>query len=194
MSEPTRPERGDGDEPAPSLFLLVGPPAAGKLTLARALERRTGAIVVDNHLVNNAVFVPIGLNRAPGVRLEGTDALRARVWDVVIEATEAAPAHLSHVFTIWLEDAPGSAAHVERLRSLAGRRGVRFVPVWVRAGTETLLERVDDPGRAERGKLTDPGTLREILALPLLPAPEDAIELDTGELSPERAVDAILGR
>lgn len=194
MSEPTSPEREGDDDPVPSLYLLVGPPAAGKLTLARELERRTGTIVVDNHLVNNAVFVPIGLNRSPEVRLEGTDALRARVWDVVIEATEAAPAHLSHVFTLWLEDAPGSAAHVERLRSLAGRRGVRFVPVWVRASTETLLGRVDDPGRAERGKLTDPGTLQEILDLPLLPAPQDAIELDTGELSPERAVDVVLGR
>ena len=194
MSDPLCRPSGSGDESVPSLFLLVGPPAAGKLTLARELERRAGAIVVDNHLVNNAVFVPIGLNRSPEVHLEATDALRARVWDVVIEATEAAPARLSHVFTVWLADSPGSSAHVERLRALAERRGVRFVPVWLQAGTETLLARVDDPGRAERGKLTDPGPLREILALPLLPAPEDALLLDTGTVSPDQAVDAILGR
>lgn len=192
-ASPDRPSGNDVGQ-GPSLVLLVGPPAAGKLTIARELERRTGAIVVDNHLVNNAVFVPIGLNRSPEVRLEATDALRARVWDVVIEATEAAPARLSHVFTVWLADAPGSAAHVERLRALAGRRGVRFVPVWLQAGTETLLARVDDPDRAERGKLTDPGALREILALPLLPAPEDALVLDTGTVSPDQAVDAILDR
>lgn len=194
MSDSLHRHPGSSDEQVPSLVLLVGPPAAGKLTIARELERRTGAIVVDNHLVSNAVFVPIGLNRSPEVRLEATDALRARVWDVVIEAAEAAPAPLSHVFTVWLPDAPGSVAHVERLRALAGRRGVRFVPVWLQAGTETLLARVDYPGRAERGKLTDPATLREILALPQLPVPEDALVLDTGTVSPEQAVDAILGR
>lgn len=55
------------------LFYLVGPPAVGKLTVARELERRTGAIVVEN------------------------------------------------------------AALVESLRSLAQRRAVRFVPVWLTA-------------------------------------------------------------
>lgn len=184
-------------DPAPAsttdarVFLLVGPPAVGKLTLARELERQAGAIVVDNHLVNNAVFVPLGLNRG-GVALADTDALRARVLDVVLEATLAAPAPLSHVFTVWLPDEPENAAHVERLRELARHRGARFVPVWLTAEPGTLLGRVDSPGRAEREKLTDPEVLGELLERPILPAPADALELDLTDLAPDEAARRIL--
>lgn len=174
------------------LYLLQGAPAVGKLTLARELERRTGAIVVDNHLVNNAVFLPIGLGRDPEVTLEQTDALRDRVRDVVHEATIAAPASLSHVFTFWLPDSPENAGHVERLRVLAERRGARFIPVWLTASREALLERVAAPGRAERSKLVDPGILSELLEKPQLPAPPDAVILDLSETTPAQAVQELL--
>ncbi len=173
------------------LFFLVGPPAVGKLSIARELARRSGAIVVDNHLVNNAVFVPMGLARG-GRDLADTDALRARVLDVVLEATLAAPAELSHVFTNWLPDEPDNAAHVQRLRDLAAQRGARFVPVWLTASADELAARVDSPERAERTKLTDPGILRDVLAIPQLPAPSDAIEADTSRMSIAEAAERIL--
>ena len=44
-----------GEQSGARLYLLQGAPAVGKLTLARELEARTGAIVVDNHLVNNEI-------------------------------------------------------------------------------------------------------------------------------------------
>lgn len=185
MTAPTSPAE-------PRLYLLQGPPAVGKLTLARELDRRTGAIVVDNHLVNNAVFLPIGLGRDPEVTLEQTDALRDRVRDVVHEATIAAPASLSHVFTFWLPDSPENAEHVERLRALAERRGARFIPVWLTASREALLERVAAPGRAERSKLVDPGILSELLEKPQLPAPPDAVILDLSETTPAQAVQELL--
>lgn len=174
------------------LFFLQGAPAVGKLTLARELERRTGAIVVDNHLVNNAVFVPMGMGRGAGVTLEQTDALRARVIDVVLEATRVAPPTLSHVFTNWLPDDPANAAHVDRLRDLARRRGARFVPVWMSASVEVLTARVSAPGRAERSKLVDPTVLRGLLERPELPAPGDALTLDMSETTPVQAAERIL--
>ncbi|MGP9537817.1 AAA family ATPase [Brachybacterium sp. AOP43-C2-M15] len=193
MSALTGPAAGESTHGGETrLYLLQGVPAVGKLTLARELERRTGAIVVDNHLVNNAVFVPMGMDRDVGVTLEQTDALRARVMDVVLEATLAAPAMLSHVFTIWVTDAPENAAHVERLRVLADRRGARFVPVWLSASPQALLARVDAPGRAERSKLVDPAVLRGLLERPELPAPPDALRLDLTETAPAQAVDRIL--
>ncbi|GAA1488569.1 AAA family ATPase [Brachybacterium sacelli] len=191
MSSSAHEDPGPGNAMAPTVFLLVGPPAVGKLRLARELERRIGAIVVDNHLVNNAVFVPMGLGRG-GVALADTDALRARVLDVVLEATLAAPAPRSHVFTNWLPEDPENAAHVERLRTLARRRGARFVPVWLTATPEALLRRVDAPGRAERSKLTDPAILRELLEVPAMPAPADALGLDLTTLTPDGAVTRIL--
>lgn len=174
------------------LYLLQGAPAVGKLTFAREIERLTGAIVIDNHLANNAVFVPMGLGRDPEVTLEQTDALRARVIDVVHEAALAAPARLSHVFTYWLPDDPDNDALVARLRALAERRGARFVPVWLTASHEALLARVTAPGRAERSKLVDPDTLRELLAMPQLPAPPDAVTVDLSETTPAQAVEGFL--
>ncbi|NMA78633.1 MAG: AAA family ATPase [Actinomycetales bacterium] len=176
----------------PRLYLLQGAPAVGKLTLALELERRTGAIVVDNHLVNNAVFVPMGLGRDPEVSLEQTDALRDRVREVVYEAALAAPGALSHVFTFWLPDSPENAEHAERLRLLAERRGARFVPVWLTASREALLARVAAPGRAERSKLVEPGVLSELLEKPQLPAPADAMVLDLSDTTPEQAVEGLL--
>lgn len=186
------PHHDDAQAVSPSLFLLVGPPAVGKLTLARELERCSGAIVVDNHLVNNAVFVPMGMHRRAGVELAQTDALRARVWDVVLDATEAAPAQLSHVFTVWLLDHEEGAEHVERLRSLAERRGARFVPVWLTASREALRSRVNAPARAERHKLTDWQTLDGLLEMPMLPPPADALRLELSTAGPAEAARQIL--
>lgn len=167
-------------QPAPpALYLLVGPPAVGKLSIARELAAQADVIVVDNHLVNNAVFVPIGLNRSEQVTLADTDALRDRVIDVVLEATAAAPAQLSHVFTNWLVDVDADVRHVERLRELARSRGVTFVPVWLTADREELRRRVPHPDRAARSKLADPELLDAALEHTPLPAPSDAFILDT---------------
>lgn len=192
MSENHRRHAPQVDLPGDHLFLLVGPPAVGKLSVATEIGRRTGAIVVDNHLVNNAVFVPMGLGRGLGVELADTDALRSRVHDVVLESTLLAPRGLSHVFTIWLPDGPGNGEHVDRLRRLADRRGARFVPVWLTATPEALLQRIDAPGRAERSKLTDPDILRDLLELPTLPPPEDAITLDLSIMGPADAALEVL--
>jgi gluconate kinase len=175
----------------PHLFYLVGPPAVGKLTVARELERRTGAIVVDNHLVNDPVFVPMGVHRGEGI--DATDELRRRVLSVVHEAAELAPASFSHVFTNWLPDEPENAALVGRLRDLARRRGARFVPVWLTADAEALAARVVAPERTQRAKLMDPELLRTLVPIPELPAPSDAVVIDTTHIGPVEVADRILG-
>ena len=81
---------------------------------------------------------------------------------------------------------------MERLRALAERRGARFIPVWLTASREALLERVAAPGRAERSKLVDPGILSELLEKPQLPAPPDAVILDLSETTPAQAVQELL--
>ena len=205
----------------PHLFYLVGPPAVGKLTVARELERRTGAIVVDNHLVNDPVFVPMGVHRGEGI--DATDELRRRVLSVVHEAAELAPTSFSHVFTNWLPDEPENAALVERLRDLARRRGARFVPVWLTADADELAARVvgpertqrakrlrsgplDDvpglgdalaarvvaPERTRRAKLMDPEVLRTLLPIRELPPPPDAVVIDTTRIAPGEVADRIL--
>ena len=64
-----------------------------------AVKAMVKAVIAErgriHHLVNNAVFVPMGLGRDSDVTLEQTDALRDRVREVVHEATAAAPASRS---------------------------------------------------------------------------------------------------
>lgn len=172
-----------------ALFFLVGPPAVGKLTIARELEKRGDVIVVDNHLISDAVFVPMGFQR--GDNLDATDDLRDRVRDVVLEAAARAPGHVSHVWTNWLLDGDVDRQYVADLRELAQKRGVRFVPVWLTASAAELERRVVQESRLERRKLRDADILRELLARPTLPAPKDALCLDITQLSPAEAANAI---
>lgn len=173
-----------------SLFYLVGPPAVGKLTIARELERRTDAIVVDNHLWSDAAFIPVGTRF--GADWRSVDDLREQIRHLVMVAVERAPRELSHVFTHWLPDDPGNAEIVDGFRALAARRGVAFRPVWLSADPEVLTERVTQPDRSLKAKLTDPAILRELLAEPQLPPPPEALMLDTTHLTPAQVVDVIL--
>lgn len=175
----------------PVLYYLVGPPAVGKLTVATLLRERTGAALIDNHLVNDPVFVPLG---ADGIRPlpEGFGPLRERVIDVVHEAIALAAADIDHILTNWLDDSPTDAAFLDRIRALAAKRGARLVLVWLSASPDTLLERVTSEDRRRRAKLRDPQLLRHALASGTLPAPPDAIEIDTTDLSPTTTVDRVL--
>ncbi|GAB3759160.1 AAA family ATPase [Yimella radicis] len=173
-----------------SLFYLVGPPAVGKLTVARCLEQRTGAIVVDNHLINDPVFVPMGVHRGEGI--ETTNELRGRVLDIVHEAIRLAPTRFSHVLTHWLPDKPKNAELVERVRASAAARQARFVPVWLTADVETLAGRVTEPDRSQRAKLVDAEILRQLAAVPNLPPPPDALVIDSTSLTADEVADRIV--
>jgi len=110
----------------------------------------------------------------------------------VHEAAELAPASYSHVFTNWLPDEPENRVLVERLRRLAQRRGARFVPAWLTAEADELAARVVRPERTQRAKLMDPEVLRTLLPIRELPAPPDAVVVDTTRLRPDEVADRIL--
>lgn len=92
--------------------------------MPRAAHR---AIVVDNQLINDPVFVPMGVHRGEGI--EATNELRGRVVDVMHEAIRLAPTRFSYVLTHWLPDKPENSELVERVRVLAAAGQARFVPV-----------------------------------------------------------------
>lgn len=171
------------------LIYLVGPPAVGKLTLAQEISRRRGAVVVDNHLISDPVFVPMAFGR--GQALETTDLLRERVFDVVLAATRMAPSDVSHIFTNWLQDRPAAGARVEQLRAVAADRGARFVPVWLDAQPAVLARRVGSMDRSRRAKIVDPQVLTEVLGVPRLPAPDDALVIDTSQLTCAEVADLV---
>nr|WP_174257355.1 AAA family ATPase [Phytoactinopolyspora alkaliphila] len=167
---------------------MVGPPAVGKHTIGSELADLTGAALIDNHLVNDPIF------RAYGA--DGRTPLPDWVWELVERVREAtmtavtdARPEVSHIFTNYLSSEPEDEQFVQMLRDTAAGRGAQFVPVWLTCPEDELVRRVALPGRAERHKLRDADALRTILRTQgVLPAPPDALVLDTSAIpSPEAA-------
>jgi len=133
------------------LIVLHGPAAAGKLTTARALERRLGYPVFHNHLVVDTLTTMFPFGSEPFVRL------REQFWLDVFE--EAARTGRSLLFTFAPEATvrPGFPA---RVRETVERHGgsVRFVRLAVSEREQE--RRIENPDRGEFHKLNDLETLR----------------------------------
>lgn len=91
------------------ILQLVGPPASGKRTIGALVAERTGAALVDNHLINDPVFTALGVNGLGSLHPQALP-MAARVREIVHEAVPAAPPATSHIFTGWLVDTPEDAA------------------------------------------------------------------------------------
>lgn len=112
------------------LYYLVGPPGSGKRAVGKALSALTGAALLDNHLANDPVFLAAGVSSNGVVSNE--------VWELCFAVRKAiraailhAPPMLAHIFTNYLTAEEREWRNVERLRELAAKRGVPFVPVWL---------------------------------------------------------------
>ena len=173
-----------------NLFYLIGPPGSGKRTVGLELSRQTGAMLMDNHIINDPVFAAFGADG--GVLPPEIWTFTRRVREVVLAAVVAAPAELSHIFTNYLADLPGEAEAIDRFAALARQRGAGFVPVYLTCPAEELLRRMPLPERRARLKLNDPAALQAVLDKNgVLPVPEGMLSLDTSQLTPEQAAQAI---
>lgn len=174
------------------LYYLIGPPGSGKRTVGKELCRLTGAVLIDNHLINDPIFSAWGSdgNTSPPPEIW---ALTGQVRSAVMQAVELAPAGQAHVLTNYLANNEQEWQAYHALEALAGRRKVKFVPVWLTCPTSELEDRMAAPERRERLKLNDATRLREVLAEHgILPPPEGAFTLDTSLLSPAQAAREIL--
>ena len=168
----------------PFVFHLVGPPASGKRTVGLELSRLTGAVLLDNHLFNDAVFKPYG---ADGLRPipDEIHALAARVREAGLAAARLAPPDVHQIFTSYLTNRPSGPAALQMVRDVAAVRGATYVPVWLECDVDELARRVSLPARLERAKIRDPQKLRETLASSgVLAPPRDAVRIVTAALSP----------
>ena len=170
---------------------LVGPPASGKRTIGAHLAERTGAALIDNHLINDPVFTALGVNGLGSLHPQAIP-MAGRVRRIVHEAVLAAPPEMSHVFTNWLVDTPEDASAAQEIRDLASARAVEFYPVWLTCDPEQIRHRLTLPERAVRNKLRDPSQVDRILAQGTTPAPDDALQLETTNLNPADAASRIL--
>lgn len=178
-----------------TFIVLIGFAGTGKYTIGRALAERTGARLIDNHLINNPIFKV--------VNVDGVTPLPSAVWDkvskirrLVYEAIrEISPPELSFIFTLELRESdPNAHRAILDLQELADARGSLLLPVRLLCDVEELCRRVADPARRERLKEISPELARKKMAehTVLNPQHENTRTLDVTAKSPAESVDAIL--
>lgn len=178
-----------------TIIVLIGFAGTGKYTIGRALAERTGARLIDNHLINNPIFKV--------VNADGVTPLPSAVWDkvskirrLVYEAIrEISPTGLSFIFTLEMrESEPASHRGFLDLQELAASRGSLLVPVRLVCDVEELCRRVADPARREQLKEISPELARKKMSehTVLNPQHENTRTLDVTAKSPAESVDAIL--
>ena len=109
---------------ANTVVVLIGFAGTGKYTIGRELAARTGAKLIDNHLINNPLFTAINA--------DGVTPLPPQIWEKVRRARgllyetirELSPAELSFIFTIQLieEDKDDHTAFDDLARLAAADR------------------------------------------------------------------------
>ncbi len=167
------------------VIFLHGPPAAGKYTIGRELERRLGIPLFHNHLTVDLVGTLFEFGTP------GFVALRERIWLAAFET--AAAAGRSFIFT-FAPEASVDPGTIGRLQDVTARHGGRLRFVELRCRDEVVEARLAHESREAFGKLRDVGLYRSIRAaggfrFPALPTA--LVAIDTDAVSPAEAASAI---
>jgi RNase adaptor protein for sRNA GlmZ degradation len=168
------------------LIFIYGPPAAGKLTVANEIAKRTGCKVFHNHLSIDAI----------GPIFEfGTESFFKLVSTIRTETiAEAARQNVDLIYTFCY--AKGSDdEHVKQIAEIAEQNGGQVNFVLLTCEKATLEARVKEQSRSAFRKVNDIGLLRKLLEendlFSMVPQRE-SLWIDNTELSPEAAAEKII--
>lgn len=169
-----------------SVVFIYGPPAAGKLTVARGLADLTGFKLFDNHVSIDWArdIYDFGHPRF----LPFVENLRKVVFEEA--AREDFGIIMTFVFTGWLSEPEGFAWCC----NLFEQMGRDVCLVHLTAPCEVLLERVGTEERVARRKLTSPEGLLKFIGDADLHQPipgRDSLQIDSSELPPAEAAQRI---
>lgn len=185
--------------PPPTLVMLVGPPAVGKMTVGHALAERTGLRLFHNHHTIDLVlrFFPFG--SPPFGRLVGE--FRRRIFEEV-----AASDLPGLIFTyVWAFDDPRDAAAVEAWGAIFRARGGRVVFAELEATqaerlrrNETEFRLTEKPSKrdlaASRARLLADDARYRLHSAGAFDDRPDWFRLETTSLGPDEAAERILAR
>lgn len=178
-----------------TIVYLIGFAGTGKYTIAKEIARLTGAVIVDNHLINNPVFSVVGA--------DGQTPLPASVWPkierirrIVLDTiAELAQPEASFLFTnVLYEGKSMDRRWYEDVATLVTKRNALLVPVILRCEPEEVYRRITSPERAERFKETSADRAQESIRTSQLLHIDhpNCLELDVTHLLPTQAAQAIL--
>jgi len=178
-----------------TIVYLIGYAGTGKYTIAKEIAVLTGAVIVDNQLINTPVFSVVGASGKtplPAAVWPKIESIRRIVLDTVAELAQP---EASFIFTNELyEGKPMDRRWYEDVALLATKRQARLLPVILRCELEEVCRRVTSPERAVRFKERSADKTREkIRTYELLRVDHpNCLELDITNLSPIQAAQAIL--
>jgi hypothetical protein len=163
------------------LVFLHGPPASGKLTIARELGAITGFRVFHNHITVDALLSVFEFGSPPFIEL------RERIWlDVMAEAANTGLAGL--VFT-FAPERTVRTNFVPNLMARLGRAAVTTHFIKLHCPAAEIEKRLGDPSRRDSQKLRSVDLYRSLLdagAFEYPPLPAD-LTIDTSEFEPRES-------
>ena len=178
-----------------TMIALIGFAGTGKYTIGRELCERTGAKLIDNHLIANPVFTVVnadGVTPLPAGVWDKVNQIRRTVYDAI---REMSPPEMNFVFTMeWRENNPADQKGFTDLERVAAARRSRFIPIRLICGVDELCRRVTDPSRVAMLKEISPELARKkSIEDEVLNVPHPNLRtLDVTKRSPSNSVDAIL--
>lgn len=178
-----------------TLIVLIGFAGTGKYTIGREFCKRTGAKLIDNHLINNPIFTVVDA--------DGVKPLPEAIWSKVKEVRrvvyasirELSPSDMSFVFTIQLiESDPADHKAFADLIELAAARNSLLVPIRLVCDVDELCRRIVSTSRVEMLKEISPESARRRASehSVLNPAHPNLRTIDVTRKSPAESADAIL--
>ena len=168
------------------LLFLHGAPAAGKLTVAKALLQLVPGRLFDNHAAIDLARTLFDFG-APGF------------WELVhtvrYAALDAAAEHgVALVATTFCYAEPEDLPQFEKFEEMTRRHGCELLPVFLHCSREEATRRVGNPDRVARRKMTSAASLiKELDTYKFTPVPRsDCLMLDTGVKSAEATAREII--
>ena len=166
------------------VIFLYGPPASGKLTIAKKLAEKTGISLFHNHLTFDLAEVLYEPFTQPFY--DYCADLRLDVFG------DAKLAHQDLIFTFFYIP-PDDDNFVNQIIRIAGEDNVKFVKI--EASSDTLLDRVENKDRAKYSKINSKDVLTRYLKENNWSESiekTDSLIISTDNLTPDDAVQKII--
>lgn len=142
------------------ILLLNGYPGVGKYTIAKELAETINAKLIDNHLISNPIMSLFDTNQPyPKDVWEHTSQIRKTVMNAI--KTLSSSRDFSYIFTNVLYQRNTQDQEIyQQIKNLADAVSSQFIPIELTCDLSENQNRIIQPSRSARFKMTCPDALR----------------------------------